>query len=149
MCSPFKIIVQYYSEIFTFLHILKLDIINDYSNLSICDSTSYVSLPCWLFNLQQWKSVDLLASALLRWKCCKANNILRNRQEYLERLCNYFLLSVNSYSMPGSNGIIKMFSFYSQLSVPSMSDMTVTKHLTDDWKMYSWRLNFKWNWSTE
>ena len=28
-------------------------------------------------------------------------------------------------------------------TVVSMSDMIVTKHLTDDWKMYSWRLHFK------
>ena len=57
MCSPFKIIVQDYSEIFTFIHIPKFIIINDYSNLSIYlsiyDSTSYASLPCWLFSLQQ------------------------------------------------------------------------------------------------
>ena len=59
MCSPFKIIVQDYSEIFTFIHILKFDIINDYSNLSIYDSTSYASVPCWLFSLQQWKSVGI------------------------------------------------------------------------------------------
>ena len=81
----------------------------------IYDRTSYASQPCWLFSLQQLNRKSLGISIIMLGVLL----FLLSRQEYnlWQRWCHYFFLSMDSYSMSRSTGIIKIFSSYAQLSV--------------------------------